>query len=177
MSYYVAILDGGKDVWGVRFPDFSGCYGGGPTPDAAIADATSALREFAALAVADGEPIPRARTLDELGPDERPGKGEYLVMIPLILDKGRLVKAHISLDAGLLEAIDEEARRRGLTRSAFLASAAIDKIEGADATRDRLRDAYSAGQTDTGYTVAGLAEAGSHRQQPSGRRNAKPRRG
>jgi predicted RNase H-like HicB family nuclease len=64
MSYYVAILDGGKDVWGVRFPDFSGCYGGGPTPDAAIADATSALREFAALMVADGEPVPKARTLN-----------------------------------------------------------------------------------------------------------------
>jgi predicted RNase H-like HicB family nuclease len=129
MTYYVAILDGGKDVWGVRFPDFSGCYGGGPTPDAAIADATSALREFAALTIADGDPIPRARTLEELGPDERPGRGEYLVMIPLILDKGRLVEASISLDAGLLETIDEEAKRRGLTRSAFLASAAIDKIE------------------------------------------------
>ncbi|MGH7753857.1 MAG: type II toxin-antitoxin system HicB family antitoxin, partial [Gemmatimonadales bacterium] len=83
MSYYVAILDGSRDVWGVRFPDFPGCHGGGPTPDSAIADATSALREFAALMVADGEAVPRARTLEEIEPNERPGKAECLVMIPL----------------------------------------------------------------------------------------------
>jgi predicted RNase H-like HicB family nuclease len=154
MSYYVAILDGGKDVWGVRLPDFRGCHGGGPTPDAAIADATSALREFAALMVADGEQIPRARRLDELGPDERPGHGESLVMIPLILDKGRAVKASISLDAGLLEAIDEEAKRRGLTRSAFLVSAAIDKIEGVGLTGGKLAEG---GADDR--TIGGFAEA------------------
>ena len=49
-------------------------------------------------------------------------------MVPLLLDKGRSVKANVSLDAGTLEAIDEEAERRGLTRSKFLASAALDKI-------------------------------------------------
>jgi Ribbon-helix-helix protein, copG family len=76
-------------------------------------------------------PIPSARRFDELEPNERPGEAESLVMIPLVLDKGRHVKASISLDAGLLEAIDEEAKRRGLTRSAFLVGAAIDKIEGA----------------------------------------------
>jgi predicted RNase H-like HicB family nuclease len=131
MSHYVAILDGSKNVWGVRFPDFPGCHGGGATPDAAIADATSALREFVAWMVADGEPIPGARKFDELEPDERPREGESLVMIPLIVDRARQVRSSISLDAGLLEAIDEEAKRRGLTRSAFLVGAAIDKIEGA----------------------------------------------
>jgi hypothetical protein len=62
---------------------------------------------------------------------------ESLVMVPLLLDRGRSVKANISLDAGLLEAIDAEAERSGLTRSSFLASAAIDKIEraGPRATR------------------------------------------
>ena len=49
-------------------------------------------------------------------------------MVPLLLDKGRSVRANVSLDAGVLEAIDEEAARRGLTRSKFLASAALDKI-------------------------------------------------
>lgn len=128
MSYYVAILDGSTEAWGVRFPDFPGCYGGGPTPDAAIEDATSALRVFAGMMVADGEPIPKARTFEELRPDERPDKGESLVMIPLLLDQGRTTKANVSVDAGILEQIDAEAARRGLTRSAFLVSAAVDKI-------------------------------------------------
>jgi metal-responsive CopG/Arc/MetJ family transcriptional regulator len=35
---------------------------------------------------------------------------------------------HISLDLGLLEAIDAAARERGQTRSAFLASAARREI-------------------------------------------------
>jgi metal-responsive CopG/Arc/MetJ family transcriptional regulator len=38
------------------------------------------------------------------------------------------VRANLSLDAGLLDAIDEAARKRGLTRSGFLATAAREKI-------------------------------------------------
>ena len=53
---------------------------------------------------------------------------ETLVMIPLLLHKARSMKANISLDAGLLEQIDAEAKRRGITRSAFLVSATRDKI-------------------------------------------------
>ena len=43
------------------------------------------------------------------------------------LDSGRTVRAKISLDAALLDAIDA-AKERGLSRSAFLASAAREKI-------------------------------------------------
>jgi hypothetical protein len=46
----------------------------------------------------------------------------------LLIDVGRPAKANLSLDAGLLAAIDEAAAR-GLTRSAFLAGAAREKIE------------------------------------------------
>ena len=44
-------------------------------------------------------------------------------------DMGRPAKANLSLDVGLLAAIDEAAAARGLTRSAFLASAAREKIK------------------------------------------------
>lgn len=37
----------------------------------------------------------------------------------------------VSLDAGLLEAIDAAAKARGLTRSSFIATAAREKIENA----------------------------------------------
>ena len=56
--------------------------------------------------------------------------GAVLGMVPLVLDAGRAVRANLSLDAGLLDAIDEAAKAHGLTRSAFLASAAREKIEG-----------------------------------------------
>jgi hypothetical protein len=45
------------------------------------------------------------------------------------MDSGRPTRANLSLDSGLLSAIDEAAAARGLTRSSFLASAAREKIE------------------------------------------------
>jgi hypothetical protein len=47
----------------------------------------------------------------------------------LLVQTGALVRANISVDAGILDAIDSAAVRAGLTRSAFLASAAIEKIK------------------------------------------------
>jgi predicted RNase H-like HicB family nuclease len=130
MTYYVGIVDGSADVWGVRIPDFPGCHGAGASVQDAVADATRALREFATDMFNDGEALPEAR--DMLAVDKaREAADEpdgIRVYIPLLVDKGRPVRANISLDAGLLEKIDIEAKRRGLTRSAFLASAAMDKI-------------------------------------------------
>ncbi len=40
-----------------------------------------------------------------------------------------VVRANVTFERGMLRAIDEAARRLGVTRSAFLASAARDKIE------------------------------------------------
>ncbi len=131
MTFYVGILDGSDDVWGVRIPDLPGCHGGGPSPAAAIADATSAAREWAAHQKTRSVPLAEPRSLDEIRRDgmvEFDSDTETMVLIAVILDKARLVRANISLDAGLLETIDAEAERRGLTRSAFLASAAIDKM-------------------------------------------------
>jgi hypothetical protein len=120
-----------------------GCYGGGATPEAAIADAISALRAFAAHQQTKGVTLKAPRTVQAVIRDNEtafdPQAGEAIVMVPLILDQARPVKANISLDAGLLEAIDEEAERRGLTRSAFFTSAALDNIGGVKGDIPALR--------------------------------------
>jgi hypothetical protein len=54
--------------------------------------------------------------------------GAALAILPLVMERGRPVKANPSLDAGLLAAIDEAAAARGVTRSAFLSSSAREKI-------------------------------------------------
>lgn len=130
MNLYVGILDGSGDTWGVRIPDLPGCHGGGEKPEAAIADAASAAREWAEHRTAKGTPLPSARSLDRIVHDGELSveAGEIAVMIPLLLDSGRPVRANLSLDAGLLAAIDTAAKARGLTRSAFVASAAREKI-------------------------------------------------
>ena len=56
MTYYVGVLDGGGEVWGVRIPDIPGCVGGGATPEAAIADAAEALRDVLAQSAKAGSP-------------------------------------------------------------------------------------------------------------------------
>ena len=80
----------------------------------------------------EGEPIPAPRSIDAIKAD--PELGDWrreadLVLIPLLLDRGSSRRVNISLDRGLLEAIDDEARQRRMTRSAFLATAARHEIE------------------------------------------------
>jgi predicted RNase H-like HicB family nuclease len=133
MARFIALIDASDGAFGVVFPDAPGCTAMGETQQEAIDNATEALAEWVADELADGRAAPRPRSLDELGrlPDVSAAlaSGAVLAMIPLILDSGKLARANISIDTGLLADIDEAARLRGVTRSAFLAAAARDKIK------------------------------------------------
>jgi predicted RNase H-like HicB family nuclease len=126
---YIGILDGSGAVWGVRIPDIDGCVGGGATPEAAIADVTQALRDVLAHKQSSGVAIPKASTIADIMRRQKPAKSESTVIIPVVLNAGRSVRANLTMDAGLLEAIDTAASRAGITRSAFIASAAREKLE------------------------------------------------
>jgi predicted RNase H-like HicB family nuclease len=131
MAHYIAFLDSGKDgKVGAWVPDAPGCTAMGADAEEAIANITEALREWMADYVADGRERPAARGLAALRADPKADADlvQSAVHVPLLLDAGRTVRANISVDAGLLEQIDEAAKRRGLTRSSFLAAAARSKI-------------------------------------------------
>jgi predicted RNase H-like HicB family nuclease len=123
----------GSRAYGVIVPDLPGCTSGGPTIDDALRNAVEPVTLWIEDARADGERIPKARPAEKMRRDTDVAAaladGGVLAYVPLVLDAARPVKANLSLDAGLLNAIDEAAERRGLTRSAFLASAAGEKIE------------------------------------------------
>lgn len=131
MTQYVGVLDGGGKAFGVRIPDLPGCYGGGASAEAAIADAMSAAREWLGHREKKGEGPPKPRSMAQLlkAGEIDAARNEAAVMVPVVLDAGRTVRANLTFDAGLLAAIDAEAARRGLTRSAFLASAARERLE------------------------------------------------
>ena len=131
MARYLAIIDADEGRLGAYFPDAPGCVAMGETEDELIEAATEALAEWSADVLADGGHLPQARSYVELlrSGEYELGKGGVVAHIPLLLDTGKLARANISLDAGLLADIDEAAARRGVTRSAFLASAARDKIK------------------------------------------------
>ena len=46
--------------------------------------------------------------------------GQALVSVPLIRLSGRSVRTHMTLDEGVAAFIDGEARRRGMTRTAYV---------------------------------------------------------
>jgi predicted RNase H-like HicB family nuclease len=132
MPRYAALVDGKTGAYGVVVPDLPGCTSGGRTTDEALRNAIEAVRLWAEDARADGEKLPRPRSIEALRRDpvvaEAIAEGAAIAMVPLVLDSGRPAKANLSLDAGLLDAIDEAAASRGLTRSAFIATAAREKI-------------------------------------------------
>jgi predicted RNase H-like HicB family nuclease len=134
MTCYLALIDGRPPTVGVVVLDLPGCTSGGKTYDEACRNAVEAVRLWAEDGLAKNESLPAPRTIDALKSDpevlEQLHDGAVFALIPLVLDRGRPARANVSLDAGLLEAIDDAAAERGLTRSAFLASAARAKIEG-----------------------------------------------
>src|SRR3978361_1353780 len=117
MANYIALIEEDHGAFGAWFPDCPGCTAMGASVDEAVGDATHALREWMADRVADGVAPPGARTIVALRAQEPEAftSETVPVMIPLLLDTGRMVRANISLDAGLLEAIDAAAKARGLT--------------------------------------------------------------
>jgi predicted RNase H-like HicB family nuclease len=129
MTDYVGIIDESEGTWGVRIPDLPGCYGAGASAEAAIRDAASAAREWIEHQIGATAP-PVARTTADIltSGDMDISSGEAAVIIPVLIDAGRTVRANLTFDAGLLRDIDAAAELRGLTRSAFLASAAREKI-------------------------------------------------
>ena len=134
MTRYIALVDRSSDgAYGVVFPDAPGAAAMGDTIDEALANAAEALAEWASDELARGRSAPEPRTLEELLKVDDVAtaiaeEGAVPALVPLLLNSGQPTRANISLDAGLLNAIDEAARRNGLTRSAFLATAAREKI-------------------------------------------------
>jgi predicted RNase H-like HicB family nuclease len=125
---YIAFVH--KDIdsdYGVMIPDVPGCYSAGVTLDEAIENAVEALSGHVRMMESDGETVAPPRTIDAILADpelaeER--KDAIISAVPLVRDRGSSTRINVSLDLGLLEAIDQAAHRRKQTRSAYLASAA-----------------------------------------------------
>ena len=124
MARYAALIDGKAGAYGVAFPDLPGCTAMGATLDAAIANAAEAMRDWADVTQEEGGSIPAPRALEALRRDpevmQAIGEGATLAVVPLVRESGKPVKANLSIDAGVLSAIDGQAARRKLTRSAFV---------------------------------------------------------
>jgi len=134
-THYVAVIEKETDsAFGVWFPDVEGCFSAGDTLEEATANAAAALRQHAEAVESAGRHLSSARAVDDVLGDkdvrESVEAGAVLFAVPLLADAGRTVRINISLDKALVDQIDSAASSRGLTRSAFIAQAAREKITG-----------------------------------------------
>ncbi|WP_029009431.1 type II toxin-antitoxin system HicB family antitoxin [Azospirillum halopraeferens] len=120
--YYPIILERTEDGLSASFPDLPGCVTFGESSEAVLANAEAALALHLAGMVEDGDPIPEPSRLEDVARDpEVEEAGRLLVRADL---PGKAIRINITMDEGLLAAIDAEAKRRETSRSGFLAAAA-----------------------------------------------------
>ena len=124
--HYVAVID--KDpgsAYGVQFPEVPGCYSAADSFDDIVPNAIEALSLF----FEDGEPVP-PRGIEAVREQVAGSiaEGAVLLMIPYVRDRKRVVRVNLSLEKGFLDTLDEAARMRGMTRSAFVQKAATREI-------------------------------------------------
>ena len=124
--HYVAVIDKDPDsAYGIRFPEVPGCFSAADTFGEIFPNAIEALSLF----FEDGEPVP-PRGLEAVREQvaEDIAGGAVLMMIPYVRDRKRIVRVNLSLDKGFLDTLDEAARMRGMTRSAFVRKAATREL-------------------------------------------------
>ena len=124
MTHFIALVHKDRNsAFGVQFPDVPGCYSASDDMDDVVLNAAEALSLWA-----EDQKLPKPRSIGALQLDKsiasELAQGAFLVAVPLVENDTRVVSANISLERGVLKAIDAEAKRRKLTRSAFLAQAA-----------------------------------------------------
>lgn len=131
MKHFIALVHKEKDsAYGVTFPDLPDVFSAADREVDLTANAVEAIRLWAEdqsvpAPSSHGEIMSREDIREELA------QGAFLMRVPFIEDSTRIVRANVTFDKGMLEAIDTIARERGLTRSAFLASCARKEIEAA----------------------------------------------
>ena len=127
MQYFYAIVHkDSESAFGVTFPDLPGCFSAADAIDDVLPNACEALELW--FEDADATQPRRLDEIRDLAAVDL-AEGAFIVAVPRITRTGRQVRANISLDRGMLDAIDRAATERSLTRSAFLADAARNEIE------------------------------------------------
>lgn len=126
MTQYLAVCYPETQGWFIDFPDIQGCCSQADNIQQAFEMAKESLQLHIDSLVDNGKKIPAPLTsADDID------KSETVTMfyIDAIIPKSP-VKATISLNPDILSLIDHEAKKQGLTRSAFIAYATQKIIDG-----------------------------------------------
>lgn len=116
--YYPAIIEKGRRGYGVFFPDLPGCTSAGDTVTEAALNAEEALAGHLLVSEEYGDELGEPSELDRIEVD--PDVEEVARILVRGERRGKSVRINITLDEGLIAAIDKVAENR----SGFLAEAA-----------------------------------------------------
>jgi len=123
MEYIAYLHKDRKSDFGVSFPDFPGCITAGKTLEDARGMAVEALNVHVESMMEDGDAIPEPSTLDDLASDPAlKGAVAFLVNVDVAEKAERF---NITARKSQIDEIDRRAKREGMTRSAYMVSAAL----------------------------------------------------
>jgi len=122
MNYIALIHKDDDSDYGVSFPDFPGCVSAGETLEQVKMMAQEAVINHIQILREMHEQIPAPSSLEEImSSSENRSAIAFLVEVP----SHHTVRINITLPEDILSIVDRRARRLNLSRSAFLAEAAL----------------------------------------------------
>jgi len=130
MPNYIAVVH--KELtsdYGVSFPDFPGCITAGKTIDEAKDWAYEALLLHLEGLREDGERLPDPTNLEDIVADPENAEAVAFLVISLPDAHGKAKRINITMPEETLRRVDAAAKRRGLSRSSYLARAAQEVME------------------------------------------------
>lgn len=130
MRYPILIESGnGRQAFGVIVPDLPGCFSAGDTLDDALTHAREAILLHIEGLLDGGLLVPEASSIDKLRMKRAYRQGTWAVVDVDLSELGdRAARINITLPHRILRAVDAHARKKGESRSGFLARAALEAI-------------------------------------------------
>jgi predicted RNase H-like HicB family nuclease len=129
MANYIAIVhkDPNSD-FGVSFPDYPGCITAGRNIDEAKDMAQEALSLHIQGMIEDGAQLPVPSKLEDIMSDPDFAEAAAYLVVDVPDAKPKSVRVNITVPEMTLKQIDAAAKKRGMSRSAFLVHAAQNAL-------------------------------------------------
>ncbi|MGR3219971.1 MAG: type II toxin-antitoxin system HicB family antitoxin [Candidatus Anammoxibacter sp.] len=129
MANYIGVISKNKHgEYCVSFPDFPGCITAGDNIEEAKQMAIEALNFHVKGMLEDGEKIPVPSHLQHITSDPEYRECLAFIRIEVREAKPKTVRVNITIPENTLKHIDTTAKKRGMSRSAFLIHAAKNSI-------------------------------------------------
>lgn len=122
--YFAAIHKDSSSDYTALFPGVPGCITAADTLEELDAMAREALQGHLDVSRDYGDPIPAPLDLAAVKAHKDAKGAEFFIAVTVQVEGGKAARLNITMPEELVEEVDAYSKRRGLTRSAFLARAA-----------------------------------------------------